>query len=63
MYFTSCIAIGIVLMKFLPINIYEIALVSFTMSIIEILPLGIDDNLSSSLIGAVVYYVVKKGGV
>jgi len=37
--------------------------VSFIMSIIEILPLGIDDNLSSSLIGAIVYYVVKRGGV
>ncbi len=62
-YVSSCIAIGTVLLHYLPVKVIEILLISFVMGLIEVLPLGIDDNLSTSIIGGIVYYLLKKGGV
>ncbi|MBA7492603.1 Glycerol-3-phosphate acyltransferase [subsurface metagenome] len=59
-YFACCLVAGVFLQYFLPLSLIMILLASATAAIVELIPLGVNDNLSVGIITSSVMFLLSK---
>lgn len=58
-HFSICLAIGYIMTQFLPIALVSVVIGAFIASIVETIPLGVNDNLSVGLTSAAAMYIIE----
>ena len=58
-FFNACLASGFILLKFINFSFPVFMIGAFIATTMEVLPLGIDDNFSVSIVSASVMYILK----